>query len=161
MDRRSSLSREEKVERGREDDRRTLKRGSTRLARRDEGTGDRGCVCAPNNTREDEGWGKKLGMGLAIYIGRARKGKGRSGGKGIPRAVLCCRCRDGFVPCERSEEAERTWKPPWRWRWRWSGTLERGPQRCGCRCRAKVRTSLGRDVGFAWLGAGGSLVGVR
>lgn len=112
MDRRSSLSREEKVERGREDDRRTLKRGSTRLARRDEGIGDRGCVCAPNNTREDEGWGKKLGMGLAIYIGRARKGKGRSGGKGIPRAVLCCRCRDGFVPCERSEEAERTWKPP-------------------------------------------------
>lgn len=158
MDRRSSLSREEKVERGREDDRRTLKRGSTRLARRDEGIGDRGCVCAPNNTREDEGWVKKLGMGLAIYNGG--RGREREGAVGKESPVLFCAAGAVTVSC-RVRGARRRNGLGNRHRWRWSGTLERGPQRCGCRCRAKVSTSLGRDVGFAWLGAGGSLVGVR
>jgi hypothetical protein len=97
MDRRSSLSREEKVERGREDDRRTLKRGSTRLARRDEGIGDRGCVCAPNNTREDEGWGKKLGMGLAIYS--SGRGREREGAVGKEPPVLCCAAGAVTVSC--------------------------------------------------------------
>jgi len=111
-------------------------------------------VCSEQQERGDEIGEKSWGWGW-LFIAAGRKGKERWERNPLSRAG-CCRCRNGFVPCgvERSRAGggtERNKKPPAVEVERRSGTLER--------CRAEgVNVSA---VCFAWLGAGGSLLGVR